>query len=45
MFAQPGLDGRGLVGAVVATDQVDVQVLGDGLVGGDQELAAEQVQN
>jgi hypothetical protein len=36
---QPVPDGRGLVGGEVVADQVHVQVGGDGLVDGDQELA------
>ena len=37
MASQPGLDRRGLVGAVVVRDQVDLQVRGDHSSGGEQE--------
>ena len=36
---QPGVDLGGLVGGVVVADEVDVELGGDGLVDGDQELA------
>ena len=36
---QPVTDRRGLVGGEVVADQVHVQVGGDGLVDGDEELA------
>src|SRR5207247_8362787 len=38
VFGQPGFDRRGLEGAVVVADQVDVQIGGYGFVDCDQEL-------
>ena len=39
MAGEPVVDHVGLVGGVVVADEVDVQLVGDGLVDGDQELA------